>query len=134
MSLLHFIINRKHQPQVRKEVPSDLGQHPFGLHLPGQLSFLHGGVRRRRDHQDWRERHASRKNSLPSAARSFPSLPGPLRLVDAQVWRLDSVLVRHARKRNGCVCANIFEEQNGCAQIFGLQLGGGRLLHGNLFR
>lgn len=127
-------INRKYQSQVWKEVPSDMGQHPIGFHLSGQLSLLHGRVRRRRNHQNWRKRHTSRKNSLPSAAGTLPALPGPLRLVDAEVWCLDCVPVRYARKRDSCIRTYILAKQDGCAQVPSLQLGSGRFLHGDIFR
>lgn len=55
-----------------------------------------------------------------AVTRSIFALPRLIRLVDFKMRCLDSVSLRSARKRNGCICSYFFPKQNGCAEISGV--------------
>lgn len=84
--------------------------HPLGHHLPRQLSLIHGRVRRRRNHQRVRQRHTTRKNPVSATARPLPAMPGPLRLVDPTLRRMDRLPMRYVGQRHRSVCADFFAQ------------------------
>ena len=62
---------------------------------------------------------------MSSSPWAVPSLPGPLRLVDVTLRRVDRVPVRHAGQRDRRLRPNLLQEQDGRPQVPRMQLGRG---------